>query len=384
MVTTYPPRIEPSATVRMGDRARELEARGVDVVNLGSGSPDFATPDHVTEAAGRALEEGETQMGMTAGLPALREAIAEKLSAENGIDADPESVGVTPGSKFALFAAVTALVRDGDEVTLFDPSWVSYQAMVELVDGDPNRVGLDPDAGFSLGTVDLAGAVSDETRMLILNNPANPTGAVFSRAELEEIRDLAVEHDFWVVADEIYEKMTYGVEHRSIGSLDGMSERTVTVNGFSKAYAMSGWRLGYYTAPPSVVDAIQTIQSQTVSSATIFAQHGAVAALRGPQDAVDGMRRTYDSRIRTALDILGDAGVDVPRPEGAFYLFVPVDMDDDVELAETILEEERVATTPGSAFGVSGYLRLACTVPEERIAGGVTRLVASPHVEFGT
>jgi aspartate aminotransferase len=384
MVATYPPRIEPSATVRMGDRARELEAQGVDVINLGSGSPDFVTPDHVTGAAVRALEGGKTRMGTTAGLPALREAIAEKLSIDNGIDADPESVGVTPGSKFALFAAVTALVRDGDEVVLFDPSWVSYRAMVELVDGDLNRVELDPDARFSLGSVDLAEAVSDETRVLILNNPANPTGAVFSRSELEGIRDLALEHDFWVVADEIYEKMTYGVEHRSIASLDGMAERTVTVNGFSKAYAMSGWRLGYFTAPSSVVDAIRTIQSQTVSSATIFAQHGAVAALRGPQDAVEAMRRTYDSRIRTAMDVLEDAGVDVPRPEGAFYLFVPVDTDDDVELAETILEEQRVATTPGSAFGVPGHLRLACTVPEERIADGVSRLAADPRVDFGT
>ena len=383
MVTTYPPRIEPSATVRMGDRARELEARGVDVVNLGSGSPDFVTPEHVTEAAVWALEDGETQMGMTAGLPALREAISEKLSTENGIGAGPESIGVTPGSKFALFAAVTALVREGDEVVLFDPSWVSYQAMVELVDGDLDRVRLDPDAGFSLGTVGLAEEVSDETRVLILNNPANPTGAVFSRSELEEIRDLAVEYDFWVIADEIYEKMTYGVEHRSIGSLNGMAGRTVTVNGFSKAYAMSGWRLGYFTAPPSVVDAIRTIQSQTVSSATIFAQHGAVAALRGPQDAVEAMRETYDSRIRAAMDILGDAGVDVPRPEGAFYLFVPVDTDDDVELAETILEEQRVATTPGSAFGVSGHLRLACTVAEERMKDGVSRLPADPRVDFG-
>lgn len=374
MPSTYPPRIEPSATVRMGDRAEELRADGADVVNLGSGSPDFVTPEHITEAAERALGAGHTQMTVTAGLPELREAIVDKFAADNGIETRPDAVGVTPGSKFALFASITALVREGDEVALLDPSWVSYEAMAELAGGNCNRITLDHATGFSLGDADLAEAVSDDTRVLILNNPSNPTGAVFSRSELEAVRDLAVDHDFWVVSDEIYEKMTYGTEHRSVGALDGMAERTVTVNGFSKAYAMSGWRLGYFTAPQSVVDAVRTIQSQTVSSATSFAQHGAVAALTGPQEPVAVMRRTYDARIETAMECLEDAGVDVPRPEGSFYLFVPVDADDDVELAETLLEAEHVATTPGSAFGVPGYLRLACTVPEERIEKGVSRI----------
>jgi len=380
MVTTYPPRIEPSATVRMGDTVREFRARDVDAINLGSGSPDFATPEHITEAAMRALGEGHTRMGMTAGLPELREAIAEKFAADNGIETGPASIGVTPGSKFALFAAITQLTREGDEVVLFDPSWVSYEAMVDLADSDIDRVPLDPEAGFSLGNVELAERVSDDTRALVLNNPVNPTGTVFSRAELGEIRDLAVDHDFWVVADEIYEKLVHDGEHRSIGSLSDMTDRTVTVNGFSKAYAMSGWRLGYYTAPQPVVDAMQAIQSQTVSSATTFAQHGAVAALEGPQTPVEEMRRIYDSRIRTAIDIIEDAGGTVSRPSAAFYLFVPVSTDDDVELAETILDEQQVATTPGSAFGVSGYLRLACTIPEERIKEGVTRLTECPHV----
>ncbi|MFB6159837.1 MAG: pyridoxal phosphate-dependent aminotransferase [Haloferacaceae archaeon] len=381
MPTTYPPRIEPSATIRMGDRARELAAAGADVINLGSGSPDFTSPDHVNEAATAALEAGHTQMAATAGVPELREAIAEKLARDNGIEADPADVGVTPGSKFALYAAVLSLVREGDEVVLLDPCWVSYEAMVDLAGGDLTRVRLDADTGFSLSDVDLAAAVSDDTRALVLNNPSNPTGRVFSRAELERVRDLAVEHDFWVVADEIYERMTYGAEHTSVAALDGMADRTVTANGFSKAYAMSGWRLGYFTGPSDVVDAVQTIQSQTVSSATTFAQHAAVAALRGPQAPVEAMRRTYDERIGAAMDVLRDAGVDVPRPEGAFYLFVPVAGDDDVAVAESILDEHRVATTPGSAFGVPGYVRIACTVPEDRLTEGVGRItdhLASP------
>jgi len=378
MPTTYPPRIEPSATVRMGDEARRLAEAGVDVINLGSGTPDFESPDHVNAAAKEALDAGHTQMETTAGLPDLRRAIAEKLAADNDLDVDPDDVGVTPGSKFALYAAVDALVREGDEVALLDPTWVSYEAMVDLAGGDLNRITLDPDAGFSPGGVDLAEHVSDDTRALVLNNPANPTGAVFGREELAEIRDLAVDHDVWVVADEIYERMTYGTDHVSIGALDGMADRTVTTNGFSKTYAMSGWRLGYVTAPGPVVDAVQTFQSQTVSSATSFAQHAAVAALRGPQEPVEEMRRTYDSRIGTAVDVLEDAGVDVPRPEGAFYLFVPVDADDDVALAESMLEDHRVATTPGSAFGVPGYVRIACTVPEDRLREGVERI--TPHL----
>jgi aspartate aminotransferase len=374
MPTTYPPRIEPSATIRMGDKARELAANGADVINLGSGSPDFASPDHVNEAAKDALDAGHTQMAMTAGLPDLREAIVEKFARDNGIETDPAAVGVTPGSKFALYAAVTSLVREGDEVVLLDPCWVSYEAMVELAGGRLNRVTLDPETGFSLEATDLATAVSDDTRALILNNPSNPTGKVFSRAALERLRDLAVEHDFWVIADEIYGRMTYGAEHTSVAALDGMADRTVTANGFSKTYAMSGWRLGYFTGPQAVVDDVRTIQSQTVSAATTFAQHAAVAALRGPQDPVEEMRRTYDRRIDAVMDVLDDAGVDVPRPEGAFYLFVPVEGDDDVAVAESLLDERRVATTPGSAFGVPGYVRLACTVPEDRLTEGVGRI----------
>lgn len=374
MPETYPPLVEESATIRMGDRARSLRADGVDVINLGSGTPDFTTPRRVIEAATDALDAGHTQMGPTAGLPALRRAIADKLARENGVDADPGAIGVTPGSKFALFAAIRSLIREGDEAILLDPSWVSYAAMIRLAGGDPTRVTLDPSTGFGLGGVDLADRVTDDTRALVFSSPANPSGAVFPRAELERIRDVAVEHDLWVVVDEIYERLVHDGEHVSVASLPGMAGRTITTNGFSKSYAMSGWRLGYLAGPRSVVDAVRRLQSQTVSSAPTVAQHAAVAALNGPQDAVERMRRTYASRIDAARDVLADAGVDVPRPDGAFYLFVPVGTDDDVALAEALLEEHRVSTTPGSPFGVPGYLRIACTVPEERLVEGVERI----------
>jgi len=374
MPATYPPLVEESATIRMGDRARSLRADGVDVINLGSGTPDLTTPEHVIEAATDALEAGHTQMGPTAGLPALRRAIADTLARENGIDADPDAVGVTPGSKFALFAAIRSLLRDGDEALLLDPSWVSYDAMIGLAGGESTRVRLDPSTGFGLDGVDLAAQVTDDTRALVFSNPANPSGAVSSRAELGRVRDLAVEHDLWVVVDEIYERLVHDGEHVSIASLPGMAERTITTNGFSKSYAMSGWRLGYLAGPQPVVDAVRTLQSQTVSSAPTAAQHAGVAALTGPQDAVERMRRTYESRIDAGLDVLADAGVDVPRPDGAFYLLVPVGTDDDVAVAEALLTEHRVSTTPGTPFGVPGYLRVACTVPEERLVEGLDRI----------
>jgi len=374
MPATYPPLVEESATIRMGDRARSLRADGVDVINLGSGTPDLTTPEHVIEAATDALEAGHTQMGPTAGLPALRRAIADTLARENGIDADPDAVGVTPGSKFALFAAIRSLLRDGDEALLLDPSWVSYDAMIGLAGGESTRVRLDPSTGFGLDGVDLAAQVTDDTRALVFSNPANPSGAVSSRAELGRVRDLAVEHDLWVVVDEIYERLVHDGEHVSIASLPGMAERTITTNGFSKSYAMSGWRLGYLAGPQPVVDAVRTLQSQTVSSAPTAAQHAGVAALTGPQDAVERMRRTYESRIDVGLDVLADAGVDVPRPDGAFYLLVPVGTDDDVAVAEALLTEHRVSTTPGTPFGVPGYLRVACTVPEERLVEGLDRI----------
>ncbi len=374
MVSCYPPRIEPSATIQMGDKARELNNQGVDVINFGSGSPDFTTPEHIRKEAQAALEAGHTQMGVTPGLLELRDAIIDKFERDNEIQATRDTVGVTPGSKNALFLALLALLRDGDEVALLDPSWVSYEAMVTLAGGTTNRVTLDPETGFSLGSVDLSEALSPETHALILNNPSNPTGAVFTKSELKEIRDLAIDYDFWVVTDEIYEKLVYSGTHHSIGALDGMDDRTITTNGFSKAYAMSGWRLGYYTGPAAIVDAMQSLQSQTVSAPTIFAQHGAVQALEGPQEAVGDMRDTYYERIQTALDILEEAGVTLPAPQGAFYLFIPVENPDDVALAESLLDDHHVAVTPGSAFGVPGYIRVACTIPEDRVKTGMDRI----------
>ncbi|XGI84511.1 pyridoxal phosphate-dependent aminotransferase [Halorutilales archaeon Cl-col2-1] len=367
-------RVEPSATLRISDLASSLESEGADVVDLSVGEPDFTTPEHIREEAKEALDRGETGYTPTKGIPDLREAIAHKLREENSLSVDRDEIYVTPGAKDALFESIFSLLSEGDEAVLLDPAWVSYEAIVKMAGGEINRVQLDPETGFTPGSVDLAEHVSDDTRLMIVNTPSNPSGAVFSKDELKEIRDLAVDHDFWVVSDEIYEKIIYDAEHHSLGAMDGMANRTITVNGFSKAYAMTGWRLGYFTAPEELLDEAGKVHSHSVSCATNFAQWGGLAALDGSNEPVEKMRDTFESRRDLLMDALADIGVEMPEPKGAFYAFVPVETDDDAALAEEILQEEHVATTPGSAFGVDGYLRMSYAASEERIKEGVERI----------
>jgi aspartate aminotransferase len=367
-------RVEPSATLRISDLASELESGGADVVDLSVGEPDFTTPEHIRVEAKASLDRGETGYTPSAGIPDLREAIAHKLREDNGLRVDREEVIVTPGAKQALFETIFSLVREGDEVVLLDPAWVSYEAMVKMAGGKLNRVTLDSSTGFTVGDVDLAEHVSDDTRLMIVNTPSNPTGAVFSEDELREIRDLAVDHDFWVISDEIYEEIIYGAEHHSLGAMDGMSGRTITVNGFSKSYAMTGWRLGYFVAPEELREQASKVHSHSVSCATSFAQRGGVAAIDGPQEPVEKMVDAFEARRDLLVDTLADAGVEIPPPQGAFYAFVPVDSEDDAALCEEILQEEYVATTPGSAFGVPGYVRLSYATSENRIVEGVERM----------
>lgn len=367
--------IQPSATIRISDLARELRAEGVDVIDMGAGDVHFETPDHISTAAIDAINRGETHTTQANGLPELRDAIARKLTEDNGLRVDSDNIIVTPGSKQALFEAIFTLLNSGDKAVTLDPSWVSYKAIINLAGGVVDPITLDPASGFTPGGVDLGEHLDSDTELMVVNSPSNPAGAVFSRAELEEIRDLAIDHDFWVVTDEIYEKLIYGdSEHISIASLDGMADRTVTVNGFSKAYAMTGWRLGYFTAPPEVITQANKVHTQTVSVATTFVQHGGVAALQGPQDEVDAMCAEYEKRRTIIVDELEDAGFDFPAPEAAFYAFIPVEDDDDVELCESLLKEAHVAATPGSAFGIRGYIRLSFPMGTEEIREGVKRV----------
>jgi aspartate aminotransferase len=371
-------RVSPSATVSISNAASELEADGVDVVDLSVGEPDFPTPENVVRAGKEAIDDGYTGYAPSSGVPELREEIAEKLRAD-GLDCGPENVLVTPGGKQALYELFQTLVDDGDEVLLLDPAWVSYEAMAKLAGSTLQRVDLAPyDFALEPALPDLAEAVSNDTSLLVVNSPSNPTGAVYSEDALRGVRDLAVEHDITAISDEIYKEIAYGTEATSLGSLSGMAERTITLNGFSKAYSMTGWRLGYFAGPEEVVEQAGKIHSHSVTCATHFVQYAGVEALRNTDDAVAEMREAFRERRDMLCDLLAEHGVDVPRPEGAFYLMLPIGSDgdsgNDEEWCEQAIEEAHVATVPGSAFGTPGYARVSYAAGTERLREAVDRL----------
>jgi aspartate aminotransferase len=366
-------RVEPSATLAISNAASELEAEGHDVVDLSVGEPDFPTPENIVQAGKDAMDAGHTGYTSSNGIRPLKDAIVDKL-ADDGLDHSADEVVVTPGAKQALYEVVQTLIDDGDEVVLMDPAWVSYEAMVKMAGGTLRRVDTSPyDFQLEGALDDLAATVSDDTELLVVNSPSNPTGAVYTDAALEGVRDLAVEHDITVISDEIYQHITYGVEPTSLGTLDGMADRTVTVNGFSKAYSMTGWRLGYYAAPEALVEQSSKLHSHSVSCAVNFVQHAGVEALRNTEDDVEEMRAAFESRRDLLVDLFADHGVDVAVPDGAFYLMPPVD-DDDQAWCEAAIEDAHVATVPGSAFGTPGYARLSYAASEERLKEGVKRL----------
>ncbi|AEH38436.1 pyridoxal phosphate-dependent aminotransferase [Halopiger xanaduensis] len=372
-------RVEPSATLAISALATELENEGADIVDLSVGEPDFPTPENIVEAGKDAMDAGHTGYTTSAGILELREAIVDKLAAD-GLEHTTDEVIVTPGAKQALYEIVQSLVGEGDEVVLLDPAWVSYEAMVKMAGGDLTRVDLS-DSDFQLEPAldDLADAVSDETELLIVNSPSNPTGAVYSDEALEGVRDLAVEHDVTVISDEIYKEITYGVEPTSLGTFDGMADRTITVNGFSKAYSMTGWRLGYFAGPEELIDQAGKLHSHSVSSAVNFVQHAGIEALENTDTAVEQMVEAFEERRDLVIDLLDDHGVDVAEPQGAFYMMLPVD-DDDQEWCEGAIEDAHVATVPGSAFGTPGYARISYAASEERLEEGIERLAEEDYL----
>jgi len=387
-------RVEPSATLAISNLANELEADGIDVVDLSVGEPDFDTPENIKEAAKASLDAGDTSYTSSNGVPELRAAIAEKLQ-DDGIDCTADNVVVTPGGKQALYEIFHTLIdgadgqspsasgtssRTGDEVALLDPAWVSYEAQAKMAGADLARVDLSP-YGFQLEPAldDLAETVSDDTEILVVNSPSNPTGAVYSDAALEGVRDLAVDHDITVISDEMYQDITYGVEPTSLATFDGMEDRTITVNGFSKAYAMTGWRLGYFCAPEEFVSQAGKIQSHSVSCAVNFVQHAGIEAIRNTDDAVVEMRDAFRERRDMLVDLFADHGVDVPVGDGAFYMMLPVDSDDQA-WCEGAIEDAHVATVPGSAFGTPGYARISYAASQERLREGVERLAEHDYI----
>lgn len=355
-----------SSTVAISDRARSLQQQGVNVVNLGGGDPDFDTPRHIVDAGVEAIRGGQTHYVASQGIPAFRKAIAEKLSRENGLSYDPDrEIVATASGKLALYIALESLLDPRDEVLYLEPAWVSYRPLIELIGGCPVAVFLSPADNFAVRSTLLERKITPRTKAILINSPNNPTGRVLGPEELQVIREVALKHDLWVVSDEIYEHLVYdGHRHVSIATLPEMRDRTVVVNGMSKAYAMTGWRIGYLAAPSVLSEQILKVQQHVVTCAASFGQTAATEALQGPQDCVKTMRQEYDKRRRRIAEALNSIpGVRCPLPEGAFYFFPEVDYKDydSWQIAEYLISEAHVAVTPGQAFGEAARKNIRLT-----------------------
>jgi len=372
--------LRPSPTLAVSDRARALRQQGIDVIDLGGGDPDFPTPTHICQAAADAMFRGETHYVASAGIPELRRAIARKLQTENRIPVTPDEIIVTPGGKAALFVSILALVGPGDDVLMFDPGWVSYEPMVVMAGARCLHVPLLPEENYRITREAIEAVLTPQTRLMIVNSPNNPTGRVLTREEAEAIIAVAQERDIVVISDEIYEKIIYdGREHLSLAAFPGMAERTLTVNGFSKAYAMTGWRLGYVAGPAPLIRQIMKVHSHSATCATSFAQWGGVAALEGPQDVIDAMVAAWDRRRRFVTERLNAIpGFRCPLPEGAFYAFPDVSGTglSGQEVAQKLIEEAYVGVTPGDAFGASGSgcIRLSFATADELLERALDRI----------
>ncbi|WP_338103006.1 pyridoxal phosphate-dependent aminotransferase [Methanolapillus millepedarum] len=376
MISSRLARVEESATMKSSKRAKDLMSRGVDVINFTLGEPDFDTPKNIMDKTIEAMKAGETHYSPAVGLPALREAIAEKLRTENKIDTKASNVMVTPGAKQGIFEVMMTLIDEGDEVLLMDPSWVSYDACIQMAGGKTVWVPTDPENKYQ-PLHDLSKYVTSKTKMIVVNTPCNPTGSVFDKSHLQEIADLANDHNLFVLSDEIYEKIIYDKKHISIASMDGMADRTITINGFSKAYAMTGWRLGYLNAPASVFPSLEKIQSHSISNVTTFVQYGGIEALTGPQDTVLNMQKEFKERRSVLVNGLLKLGLKCAMPDGAFYAYPDVgEFGPGARITDRLLDEAQVAVSPGIAFGESGKnnIRISYATSVDRIKEALIRM----------
>ncbi|CAH0220105.1 Aspartate/prephenate aminotransferase [Roseomonas sp. CECT 9278] len=383
-------RISPSLTITMTAKARALKAAGKDVIGLSSGEPDFDTPRNVKDAAIAAIERGETKYTDVAGTMELRRAVCEKFKRDSGLDYTPEEIIVSTGGKQVIFDALIATINPGDEAIIPAPCWVSYPDIVQLAEGTPVIVQCGQNAGFKMSAEQLEAAITPRTKWLILNNPCNPTGAAYSAAELKKLTDVLMKHpDVWVFTDDIYEKLVYdGFKPATILEVEpGLRDRTVTMNGCSKAYAMTGWRIGFAGAPVHLIKAMDKLQGQSTSGTSSISQAAAVEALVGPQESIEAMRVVYERRRNMVVDMLNASpGLRCHKPEGAFYVFPEmrgcigkttaggktIKTDEDFTIA--LLEEAGVATVHGEAFLSPGHFRISYATSDEALREACTRI----------
>jgi aspartate aminotransferase len=383
-------RISPSQTIAISSKARALKAAGRDIISLSAGEPDFDTPAHIKQAAIDAIIAGDTKYTDVAGTPALRQAIAAKFQRDSGIGYKPEEIIVSTGGKQVIFNAMLATVQAGDEVVIPTPCWVSYPDIVALAEGTPVFVPCSQNNGFKLLAEDLEAAITPRTKWFFLNSPSNPTGAAYSAGELRAICDVLLKHpNVWVFTDDIYDKLTYdGFKAATIVQVEPrLRDRTITMNGCSKAYAMTGWRIGFCGAPVALIKAMDKLQSQSTSNASSISQAAALAALNGPEDALGEMVKVYKERRDLVVDMLNQAeGITCHKPEGAFYVFPAVHgcigkttpkgmkISNDEDFVTALLDEEGVAAVHGAAFVYPGHFRISYATSTEALREACTRI----------
>ena len=380
-------RLAPSATLAMSQKSSELKAQGVDVINMSVGEPDFNTPDHIKAAAIKAIEENWTRYSPVPGYPSLKEAIVNKLKNENGLDYKPSQIIVSNGAKQSVCNTIMALINAGDEVIIPAPYWVSYPQMVLLAEGTPVFVEAKIEADFKITPEQLEAAITPKTRAIILCSPSNPTGSVYSKEELEGLKNVLLKHErVIVIADEIYEHINYVGKHASMAQFDDIKERVVIINGVSKAYAMTGWRIGFVAAPEWIVKGSNKLQGQYTSGPCSVSQKAAEAAWNGPQDCVEEMRQAFERRKNLIVKLTKEVpGLEVNNPQGAFYLFPKCSsyfgkkdgdrvINNSTDLAMYLLEVGHVATVGGDAFGSPECFRMSYATSDENIVEAIRRI----------
>lgn len=372
--------ILPSLTLAIDAKAKAMKASGIDICSFSAGEPDFDTPDHIKAAAKTALDQGKTRYTAAAGIPELKQAIADKLLRDNQLTYKPEQIIVTNGGKHSLYNLMMAILDPGDEVIIPVPFWVSYPEMAKLAAATPVFVITTEESGYKITPEQLEAAITPQTKLFVLNSPSNPTGMVYSPAEIKALADVLERHPHvYIVSDEIYEKILYdGADHLSIAAVSpAMYDRTLISSGFAKAYSMTGWRVGYLAGDPTIIKAATMIQGHSTSNICTFAQHGAVTALNDSQECVETMRLAFAERRDVMYDLLTAMdGITCPKPDGAFYLFPSIKSFNmsSLEFCEKLLEEMQVAVIPGIAFGLDNCIRLSYATDLDTIRKGCDRI----------
>lgn len=378
--------ISPSMTLKISAMAKKMQSEGIDVIDFGAGEPDFDTPENIKEAAKKALDLGLTKYTPAAGMPELRKAIAKKMQRMYGLEYAPGDIVVSNGAKHSLFNVFAAILNPGDEVIIPVPYWLTYPELVRMSDGVP--IFLEPDNGFKVTAKSIKNAITPKTKALLLNSPSNPSGAVYTEEELKEIAEVAVDANIYVVSDEIYDELIYEGKHISIASLGKeIKDRTILVNGLSKTYAMTGWRLGYTASTAEIADVMGAYQSHATSNPNSIAQYAAVEALEGPQDTVARMKQAFDSRRLMLCDMINSIeGLSCRIPAGAFYVMMDIsklkgkrtgdgqEITGSMSFTETLLKDGKTAVVPGISFGADDYIRLSYATGDEKIKEGLARI----------